>query len=174
MELLLGYAFIFFARVIDVTLATIRTLMVVQGRKVQAALIGFFEVGIYVTVLGKVVSSLENPYNLLAYCAGYAAGNYVGITIENKIALGNLMAQIILKTAENHTLVDALRENGFGVTIIQGEGINGPKEILSIALNRKDLTRLRTLIREYEKEAFITVSSINPISGGYFATPTKK
>jgi len=87
MSLLLGYALIFFARVVDVTLATIRTLMVVQGRKVQAAMIGFFEVGIYITVLGKVVSGLDNPFNLLAYCAGYAAGNYVGITIENKIAL---------------------------------------------------------------------------------------
>jgi len=124
MPLLFGYALIFFARVVDVTLSTIRTLMVVQGRKPLAALIGFFEVGIYISVLGKVVTSLDNPYNLLAYCAGFAAGNYVGITIENKIALGNLSAQIILKTAENKELVDTLRDNGFGVTVIQGQLIH--------------------------------------------------
>lgn len=173
MSLLLGYALIFFARVVDVTLATIRTLMVVQGRKAQAAMIGFFEVGIYITVLGKVVSGLDNPFNLLAYCAGYAAGNYVGITIENKIALGNLSAQIILKTAQNNEIVDILRENGFGVTIIQGQGIKGPKDVLSIVLNRKDLNKLKKLIYQYEKDAFITVSSINPISGGYFASIKK-
>lgn len=168
MELLLGYALIFISRVTDVSLATIRTLMVVQGRRVQAAIIGFFEVGIYVTALGKVVSNLDNPLNLLAYCAGFACGNYVGITIENKIAMGNLSAQIILKTAENHDLVDALREAGFGVTIIQGAGIKGPKEVLNVALNRKDLSKLRSIINEFEKEAFVTVSTINPISGGYF------
>lgn len=173
MSMLFGYALIFCARVVDVTLATIRTLMVVQSRKLQAAIIGFFEVGIYITVLGKVVSGLDNPLNLLAYCAGFATGNIVGITIENKIALGNLSSQIILKTANNHELVSALRENGFGVTIIQGEGINGPKEILNIALNRKDLNKLKKLVYEFEKEAFITVSSINPISGGYFTTIKK-
>ncbi len=173
MELLLGYAMIFMFRVVDVTLTTIRTLMVVQGRKVQAAMIGFFEVGIYITALGKVVSGLDNPLNLLAYCAGFACGNYVGITIENKIALGNLSAQIILKTAENHDLVDKLRESGFGVTIIQGEGINGPKEVLSVALNRKDLNKLRITINEFEKDAFVTVNSINPISGGYFTSIKK-
>lgn len=173
MSLVLGYAIIFFARVTDVTLATIRTLMVVQGRKGFAALIGFFEVGIYITVLGKVVTSLDNPLNLLAYCLGFAAGNYVGITIENKIALGNLSVQIMLKSAENKELVDTLRVNGFGVTIIQGEGINGPKEVLTIILNRKNLNSLKKLVYGFEEKAFITVSSINPISGGYFASVKK-
>lgn len=173
MSLLLGYAVIFFSRVLDVSLATFRTLMVVQGRRVQAAMIGFFEVGIYITALGSVVKDLDDPFKLFAYCLGFATGNYVGITIENKIALGNLSAQIMLKTAENHDLVEALRETGFGVTIIQGEGINGPKEVLNIALNRKDLNNLKKIIYEYEKDAFITVSNINPISGGYFSTIKK-
>ena len=143
--------------------------MVVQGRRVQAAMIGFFEVGIYVTALGSVVKDLDNPYKLLVYCLGFATGNFVGITIENKIALGNLSAQIILRDAENKELVNSLRENGFGVTIIQGEGINGPKEVLTVALNRKDLESLKKLVYEFEEKAFITVSNINPISGGYFS-----
>lgn len=170
---LLGYLLIFMARVTDVTLSTIRTLMVVQGRKVQAALIGFFEVGIYVTALSKVVNSLDNPLNLLAYCLGFATGNFVGITIENKIALGNLSAQIILKTSDNTELISSLRENGFGVTIIEGQGIEGPRDVLNVALNRKDLSKLKKLVYEVNKDAFITVSSINPISGGYFASVKK-
>ena len=169
MPVIVGYLIIFISRVVDVSLSTIRTLMVVQGRRVQAAMIGFFEVGIYVTALGSVVKDLDNPYKLLVYCLGFATGNFVGITIENKIALGNLSAQIILRDAENKELVNSLRENGFGVTIIQGEGINGPKEVLTVALNRKDLESLKKLVYEFEEKAFITVSNINPISGGYFS-----
>lgn len=147
--------------------------MVVQGRKVQAAMIGFFEVGVYVTILGKVVSSLDDPLNLLAYCFGFAAGNFVGITIENKIALGNLSAQIILKTSNNQELVDQLRQNGFGVTIMEGQGIEGPREVLTVALNRKDLTKLKNLVDSVDQKAYITVNSISPIRGGYFSSMKK-
>lgn len=169
----LGYALIFFARVLDVSLSTVRTLMVVQGRKVQAAAIGFFEVGVYVTVLGKVVNSLDNPLNLLAYCLGFAAGNYVGITIENKIALGNLSAQIIPGENTKDELLDALRENGFGVTVLVGEGLKGSREIFNVVLNRKDLKRLREIVESIDKDAFLTVNNISPIRGGYFNV-TKK
>ncbi len=79
--------------------------MVVQGRKIHAAIIGFFEVSIYVTALSKVVGNLDNPGNLLAYALGYACGNYIGITIENRIALGNLAAQVILKEENNIELI---------------------------------------------------------------------
>lgn len=111
MELIFGYLFIFFARVSDVSLATIRTLMVVQGRRWQAALIGFFEVSIYVTALSKVVGNLDNPLNLLSYALGFACGNYLGITIENKIALGNLATQIILNKPDNKELLQILRQD---------------------------------------------------------------
>lgn len=164
------YLFIFFARVIDVSLATVRMLMVVQGRKIQAAIIGFFEVTVYVLALGKLMDSLNNPWKVLTYGLGFACGNIVGIAIENKIALGNLDAQIILKTTENNDLINLLRENKFGVTVIEGYGIEGPKEILKVALNRKDLTKLKKLVYNYDEKIFITVNNISPISGGYFNT----
>lgn len=173
MEMMFGYFLIFFARMLDMSMATVRTLMVMQGRKFQAALLGFFEVGIYVVVLGKVVNSLENPYNLLSYCLGFAAGNYVGIMIENKIALGNLSAQIILKTANNDILIDTLRSEKFGVTSYEGQGIEGPREMLTVALNRKDLPRLKRIVDGIDANAFITVNSISPIRGGYFIRKKK-
>lgn len=173
MGFLFGYLFIFMARVMDVSLGTFRTLMVVQGRRLPAALIGFFEVSIYVTALGKVVNSLDNPLNLLAYALGFASGNFIGITIENKIALGNLSAQIILKTSDNQELIEILRDNKFGVTVIEGKGKEGNREILNVVINRKDLNNLKRIVYEYEDKAFITVNNINPISGGYFA-PSKK
>ena len=169
-----GYLFIFFARVSDVTLLTIRTLMVVQGRKLQASIIGFFEVLVYIVALGKVVSSLDDPMNILFYALGFAAWNYVGITIENKIALGNLGAQIILKTDKNNELIEILRENKFGITVLNGYGMDGPREVLNVALNRKDLLKLKKLVYDYDPSAFITVSNISPISGGYFSTTKRK
>ncbi|MGM0396920.1 MAG: DUF2179 domain-containing protein [Bacillota bacterium] len=173
MEMIFGYFLIFFARMLDMSMATVRTLMVMQGRKFQAAFIGFFEVGIYVMVLGKVVSSLDNPLNLLSYSFGFAAGNYVGIMLENKIALGNLSAQIILKTANNDILTDKLREQKFGVTSYEGQGLEGPREILTVALNRKDLPRLKRIVDTIDPNAFITVNSISPIRGGYFTRMKK-
>lgn len=173
MSLLFGYALIFLARVLDVSLGTIRTLMVVQGRKWQAALIGFFEVTIYVIILGKVVNDLSNPLSLLSYSLGYACGNYVGITIENKIGLGNLGAQIILNDSDNKQLIEILRDENFGVTVLQGEGREGTREILSVVIKRKSLDSLRKIVYEYDENAFITVNNINPISGGYFAAIKK-
>ncbi|HZJ98721.1 MAG TPA: DUF5698 domain-containing protein [Tissierellaceae bacterium] len=170
---MLGYLLIFFLRVIDVSLTTIRTLMVVQGRKLHAAIIGFFEVTIYIVALGKVVSSLDNPLNLLFYALGFATGNYVGITIENKIALGNLGAMIVLKTDDNQELIDTLRENKFGTTVLKGHGKDGPREVLNVALNRKDLMMLKNLVYQYDANAFITVNNINPVSGGFYSTKRK-
>lgn len=149
-------------------MGTVRMLMVVQGLKIQASIIGFMEMVLYVLALNSVVGSLDNPINLLAYALGFAVGNYVGILIENKIALGKLSAQIILKTTDNDELVDHLRENGFGVTIFEGKGIKGKKEILNVALNRKNLIKLRNLVYDYDETAFMTVNNISPIRGGYF------
>ncbi|NLJ84483.1 MAG: DUF2179 domain-containing protein [Halanaerobiaceae bacterium] len=174
MSFLTGYLFIFIARASDVTLATIRMLMVVQGRKLQAALIGFFEVSIYVMALGKVVSNLDNPGNILAYALGFACGNYIGITIENRIALGKQAAQVVVKEEKNDELVKHLRENGFGVTVIDAEGREGHRKILHIVFNRKDLDRLKQVIYDFEENAFITVNNINPISGGYFSPKKRK
>lgn len=168
-----SYLFIFFARVIDVSLGTIRMLMVVQGRKVQAAIIGFFEVTVYVLALGQVMDSLNNPWKILIYGLGFASGNIVGIFIEDKIALGNLDAQIIMKTTDNIELIDLLRENNFGVTILEGEGKEGPKKILKVALKRRNLKKLKQIIYDYDDRAFITVNNINPISGGYFSSIKK-
>lgn len=174
MNQVLGYLLIFIARISDVSLATMRTLMVVQGRRRQAAIIGFFEVIIYVTALGKVVSGLNDIGNLLAYALGFACGNYIGIFVEEKIALGNLTAQVILKGSENQELINILREKGFGVTVLQGYGKEGSREVLNITLNRKDLDVLRNILEENDSSAFITVNTTKPISGGYFTSVKKK
>lgn len=174
MEALLGYLFIFGARIMDVSMATIRTLMVVQGRRKYAAIIGFFEVIIYIVALGKVVNELNNLGNLLAYALGFASGNYIGSYIEEKIALGDLTAQVILKNGKDDEVINQLRDSGFGVTVLVGQGKNGPKNILYIALKRKDLNKLHKILDDLDQEAFITASTTKLVSGGYFSNIKKK
>lgn len=173
MEFLVGYFIIFISRVIDVTMGTFRTLMIVQGRRTQAALIGFFEIAIYVVALGQVVNNLNNPWNLLSYALGYACGNYLGITIEEKVALGNLSVQVILRTPDNVELKEVLRSKGFGVTGLVGQGLEGTREILNLVIHRKDLRVLQSIVYKYDEKAFITAGNINPLGGGYLI-PDKK
>ena len=116
---ILGYLLIFLARLVDVSLGTIRMIMVVRGKRIVAALVGFMEVTIYLLAISRVLSRMDNPFNVLAYALGYATGNYVGIFLEEKMALGNIIVQVILEH-EVDELVEKLRDNGFGVTVVEG------------------------------------------------------
>ncbi len=165
-----GYLFIFFARVVDMSLATTRTLMLVRGKGLIAACIGFFEVIIYITALNKVVGGLDNPANLLAYALGYATGNFVGSFIEDKLALGLTTVQII---SERHDIGQKIRDMGFGVTSIEGKGREGIKEILIVSLPRRQLKNLMDFIDENDSTAFITIMDTRASKGGYFKQTMK-
>lgn len=173
MELFLGYLFIFVARLADVSMATIRMIMVVRGKRLMAALIGFFEITIYILAIGKVLNGLNNPINILIYALGFATGNYLGIFIEGKMALGNIIAQVISEH-EVMKLVDLLRDEGFAVTVIEGYGRTGIRHLLHITLKRKYLDKLYEILDKHDKKAFITVTDARAIRGGYFYAGKKK
>ncbi len=154
---ILGYLFIFVARVVDVSLATVRVLFIFRGRKVEAALIGFFEVMIFVTALAQVVSRLDNWFNILAYAAGFATGNLVGSLVEERLAFGHVATQVISRKYE-HELREAIREAGFGLTVLSGEGRTGPRNILFVVSRRKELKRLSQLIDSIDSEAVVVMT----------------
>jgi uncharacterized protein YebE (UPF0316 family) len=168
-----GYLFIFLARVCDVSLATIRTLMVVRGQKLYAAIIGFFEVIIYILALGKIFSDLTNPLNLLFYALGYATGNYVGTYFEEKLAVGIFTAQVIT-LKDPLQLTEILREKGYGVTVIEGEGREGKRYILQIILKRKRFRDLQTEIDQWDENAFCTIFDARMTRGGVLAQNRKE
>ncbi len=149
------------------SLATFRILMITRGRSFLAAMIGFFEAALYITALSQVVNRLDNPLNLFIYAAGFAVGTYTGSVIEDRIALGHVNVQII--SVEFHDrLQDILRENGFGVTTVEGCGKDGKHNILYVLLKRRDLPRLMRLIDSEDKRAFISVMDTRKIIGGFF------
>ena len=154
MSMLAGYLFIFFARVVDVSLATVRLLFVVRGRKVEAAIIGFFEVIIFVTALARVMGHLDNWFNILAYAGGFATGNLVGGLVEERLALGFAATQIISRLKDDE-LRDAIRAAGFGLTVISGQGKDGERHILLVVSKRKDLPRLSRLVDSIDDHAVI-------------------
>lgn len=163
--LFLGYLFIFCARVVDVSLSTIRMLMLVRGQKIQASVIGFFEVMVYIVALNRVVGQLDNICNLIAYCLGFATGNYVGILIEEKLALGLTTVQI---NTRDLCLCEFLRNKGYGVTVIEGMGKEGPRQILTVSTPRKTLPNLLNLIEKQDDMAFVTIMDTKATRGGYF------
>lgn len=169
-SLLVGYLFIFCARVVDVSLATIRTLMIVRGNRLCAAIIGFFEVIVYITALNRVVGGLNNPANLLAYAIGFATGNYVGSFIEEKLAIGLTTIQIITSKPE---MVENIRQKGFGVTVLEGMGKEGSRQVLMVSMSRKSLPILMDIIEQCDQAAFITVMDTKAIRGGYFKQTMK-
>jgi len=172
-ELLLGSLFIFSARILDVSMGTIRMLMLMRGKKYHAAFIGFFEVIIFIKVLGTVVNQLDNPVYLIMYGLGFAAGNIVGGILEEKLAVGFLTLHIISKD-KSKQLTEVLRGNGYGVTVIDSHGWQGERDILNLQIKRKDMRDVQRLISETDSDAYVTIYDTREALGGYFKRSKKK
>lgn len=167
-ELIFDYFFIFFARVTDVSLSTIRILMIMRGRSLVAAIIGFFEVSIFILALGQVIGNLNDPLRIVAYALGFATGTFFGTRLEERLALGVATAQVI-SLDKSEDMAQELRDRGFGVTVLEGCGKHGTHRILHILLKRKDLPCFMAAVHQVDNQAFISVMDTRKIFGGYFA-----
>ncbi|KKM08989.1 hypothetical protein SY88_21315 [Clostridiales bacterium PH28_bin88] len=170
--LIAGYLLIFFARVVDVSLQTMRVLLLVRGKRPLAAAIGFFEVAIYVLALKYVVDRLNDPLSLVIYAMGFSAGNLVGGMIEEKVALGHLTVQVI-SMCRPLELAEFLRQEGYGVTVLKGEGREGTHFLLNIILSRKDLPKVMDIVNRWDCQAFVTVLDARATKGGIFTRKGK-
>lgn len=171
--LLISGLFIFFARVVDMSLATFRILMLMKGQGIAASIIGFIESGIYIVALAEVVKHINNPLSIILYAGGFAMGTYIGSVIEERIALGYVNAQVIsLHCYEG--LQQKLREEGFGVTSLEGCGKDGIHNILYVILKRKDLPKFMRMITSEDKNAFVSISDTRKITGGFFTVRKAK
>ncbi|HOL16878.1 MAG TPA: DUF2179 domain-containing protein [Bacillota bacterium] len=167
MPLVLTYVVIFFSRIFDVSLGTLRIIYLTRGQSKLAAAIGFVEVMIYVVALSMVINNLDHPLNILIYGLGFACGNYIGSLIEEKVAVGYVNVQVISKKS-NGELEHSLRELGFGVTSMDCYGKDGPHRILHILIKRKILPLFLDKLRQLDHDAFISIIDTRKIMGGYF------
>ena len=167
MNMILWALFIFCLRVTGVGMGTVRMIFTVKGLKIQAALIGFFEMVVFVFALGWVFQDLKNVFNVIAYSTGFAIGTLVGALIEEQMALG--FAVIRITTAlDKADIGTALRGKGFGVTTETGEGKSGKVQILTIVARRKDVTNVTSLVMKTDPHAFVTIQEARSVAHGYF------
>ncbi len=169
----LGPILIFFLRIVDVSIATVRLLFAVRGRKLAAATLGFFEILIWIVVIGTVVRNLDSVLLVIGYAAGFAAGNYVGITIEEKLALGVAEVRIMSRLA-GVEIAQALRDSGFGATEILGQGREGRVEIVTTVVERRALPDILSEIQRWDPEAFVSVEEPRSIQRGWLLSRRRK
>jgi uncharacterized protein YebE (UPF0316 family) len=158
---------VFLARLVDVSVGTLRIIFLSRGRKYLAPALGFLEVLIWITVVSEVVRGAQNIVAYLAYAAGFAVGNYLGMLIEEKLAIGTLVIRVIV-SQNGALLVDRLRTEGYGVTYADGQGSSGPVMIIYTIVMRKELPRVINLIEEVQPRAFFTVEELRSARQGIF------
>ena len=151
---------IFFARVFDVTLGTLRLLFISQGRSKLAPIVGFFEIFIWLLAMGQIFSNLTNFIYYFAYAGGFAIGNYVGLVVESKISLGLLSLQLIIRDNPEQ-MITLLKENGYSLTTMSAEGSKGIVKLVLLIIKRKNLPKILELIRHNNPKVFISIEQVN-------------
>lgn len=158
---------IFVARIFDVTLGTLRIIFVARGKRNLAPILGFFEVLIWIVVISQLVQNLESATAYIGYAAGFAAGNYFGMWLEDKLALGTYILRLI--TAEEPgELVRRLRAAGFGVTTVAGEGKTGTVQLIYTFVKRRDVESVLSIIHELKPNAFVSMEEVRSTEKGIF------
>ena len=169
MEVLLLCLEIFFVRIFDVALSTVRTIITVKGKTVLASIIGFVEVLIWFLIVREALNTDYASFLVgMSYAGGYAVGTLVGGFFSEKFISGNLTVQVILSST-NDEAVSFIRKNGFAVTVLDVKGQDDVKKyMLIIEIKKKEITSLRKLIKELDDKAFIIVNETKMVQNGYF------
>lgn len=167
MEILILCIKIFFVRIIDVSLGTFRTIITVKGKALYASLIGFIEVFVWFLIVREALNTdIESMWIAISYSLGFATGTYIGAILSDHFIEGNLHIQII---TSKYKLVNSIRENGYGVSVINVEGKNSDEEkyMLFIEIKDKSLKHLRSIAKSIDKNCFFVVSETKYVQNGY-------
>jgi uncharacterized protein YebE (UPF0316 family) len=158
---------IFFSRLCDVTLGTLRHVFISKGFRKIVPVLGFFEVLIWIIVVAQVMKNLNNVACYLAWASGFATGTYVGLRIEEKLALGLQVVRII-SNQNFDSLINALKEENHGVTIVDAQGAVGPVKMIFTIIKRKNVRAVEKMIRQHNPTAFYSVEDIKNANQGVF------
>jgi uncharacterized protein YebE (UPF0316 family) len=164
---------IFFARILDVTLGTIRILFIARGIQTLAAVLGFFEVFIWLVVISNLMNNLTSPLYFVFYAAGFATGNYVGISIERRLYVGKVALRVITREKADELLA-FFRKEGLGITSVDAEGATGPVKILYSIIERRDLQPVIDQVHHYNPKAFYSIEDVKRVSEGTFPISSRR
>jgi uncharacterized protein YebE (UPF0316 family) len=161
--------FIFLARICDVSIGTMRIIFVSKGKRNIAPFLGFFEVLIWITAISKIMQNLDNYINYVAYAAGFATGNFVGMIIEEKLAMGIQMIRVFAHE-RGQELVQSLNQSGFGATVVEARGARQNVHLIYTIVNRNELSNVLYLINQFNPKAFYTIEDIKGVNEGIFTS----
>jgi len=162
---------IFMARVTDVTIGTIRIVMISKGAKKWAPFLGFFEIFIWLLAMTKIFQNLDNWLCYFAYAGGFATGNYIGLLIEEKLAVGIVKIQIITRKNADK-LIENLKEAGYGITHHAAQGSNDFVSIIYSIIKRQEIGKVEKIIKATNPQAFYSVEDVKTVS--HLIYPIKK
>jgi uncharacterized protein YebE (UPF0316 family) len=164
---------IFVAELSVVTLGTVRTIAIARGMKRLAPALGLVEVSIWLYAIGAVMKNLSDPSCYVAYAAGFSLGNFLGVFLEGKLALGNLFVRVITRR-DTGELIAALQTEGYGVTTVGARGATGPVQIVLTVIKRKDWERVRNIIRAFDPKVFYSVDDLHSAAEGVFPAARRR
>ncbi|EPR66550.1 DUF2179 domain-containing protein [Cyclobacterium qasimii] len=154
---------IFLARVVDVSINTLRIMFVLNGKKTIAPILGFFEALIWLLAIGQIFQNISNPMSYIAYAGGFAMGNYVGMVIEEQLALGRVLVRVITPEPLPE-LVEYMKEKGYRFTSVGAEGRYGKVILMFTVIKREMLKSFISKLKESHEKAFYTIESVKRIS----------
>ena len=154
---------IFCARICDVSLDTLRVIFVINGKKEMAPLLGFFEALIWLIAISQIIQNLHSTIGYFAYAAGFATGNYVGMIIEEKLAMGHVIIRVITRRPAG-MLIRNLISKEYRVTTIEGQGIAGRVDIVFAVVKRSQIHKFIAIIKQFNPKAFYTIENVRSFS----------
>ena len=158
---------IFIARIIDVSMGTVRVIFISRGLKYLAPVVGFFEILIWLLAIGQIMKNLSNPACYIAYAGGFAMGNYVGIYIAEKLSLGIVLIRVVTKR-DAQPLVEYLKAEDYGVTSVDGHGTVGQVKVVFTIVPRREVRRAVDLIKKFNPQAFYSIEEVGFVEKGIF------
>jgi uncharacterized protein YebE (UPF0316 family) len=158
---------IFLARICDQSIGTLRIIFLSKGKRNIVPLLGFFEVLIWITAVSKIMQNLDNYVNYFAYAAGFATGNYVGMIIEEKLAMGYQMIRVFANTG-GQEMVQTLNSRGYGATVVDARGARDKIFLIYTIVKRTELERVLELIKTFNPRAFYTIEDVRSVNEGIF------
>lgn len=158
---------IFMARICDVSIGTLRIIFVSKGKRNIAPILGFFEVLIWITAISKIMQNLDNYVNYVAYAAGFATGNFVGMIIEEKLAMGILMIRVFAHERGSE-LVQTLNGNGYGATVVEAHGAREQVDLIYTIVQRNELAKVLDVIQNFNSKLFYTIEDVKTVNEGIF------
>ncbi len=150
---------IFLSRIADQTIGTIRIIFVSKGMKYLAPILGFFEVLLWLIIMRQIFQNLDNALYYISYAAGFGMGNFIGIRIEEKMAMGLVIVRIIPQK-DTSKLTNFFKKSGFRFTTIAGRGAEGPVEIIFSIIKRKQIGQFTGIVKKFNPKAFYTIEDV--------------